>query len=203
MDLILSPQTVERGVFLSAPVHPPRRRRFGGFPIPPAAASAAGGWGKPGSRRVHSVGLCRSPAGGAGKMAARPEWILGAVIFLFGVGAPGSSAVDLPSGPRSQFLGAVVRGLPSPESELRRLRKLLIMKFDLVCCKVVAMTTQDGGSCGAKLRRLPGHGGAPSSPRRLRGRSGGGAPAICTVFRLRHRDPEGLFVFSFLCWISL
>ena len=92
-------------------------------------------------------------------MAARPEWILGAVIFLFGVGAPGSSAVDLPSGPRSQFLGAVVRGLPSPESELRRLRKLLIMKFDLVCCKVVAMTTQDGGSCGAKLRRLPGHAG--------------------------------------------
>ena len=149
--------------------------------------------------------MSRLPAGGVGETAARSEWILVAGFFLSGGGAPGSFAVDSPSGPHSQFRGAAVWGFPSPEFELRRLRVFLIRKFDLICCKVVALVTQGGGSCGAKLRRLPGHGGAPSVPRRQRGRgrSGGGAPAIRSALRLRHRDPVGLDVIFLFCWISL
>jgi hypothetical protein len=97
---------------------PPNRR----LPRPPSAAPAAGGWGNPDSRRVHSVGCLRCPAGGVGEEVARPVLLLQVVVFLFVGGAPRSSAVDLPSLPCPQLYGAAVGAFPLPASVGRRSR---------------------------------------------------------------------------------
>jgi hypothetical protein len=66
------------------------------FHRPPSAAPAAGGRGIDGSRRVHSVGFSRAPAGGVGAEGARPEWFLQVVVLPLVGGAPRSSGVELP-----------------------------------------------------------------------------------------------------------
>ena len=124
------------------------------------------------------------------EMATRSGRRFVAAVDLFGGGARRSSAADLLPYPRSQLHGAVLRVFPSPEAVERRIRVIKSEGDD-----GVKQGDGDGGAGwrfpGAELRRLPGRGGAPSSPR-LQRRSGGGAPAIRAVLRPRHRDPEGL-----------
>ena len=111
-------------------------------------------------------------------MAARSEWILVAEIFLFGVGAPGGSAVDLLSKLCSQVFGAVLRGYPSPEFELRRLRVSFGSIRAVFAGRWLRWRWMEAHR--DRVRRLPGRGGAVPYPRR-EGSSGGGAPAYVLV----------------------
>ena len=88
---------------------------------PSAAASAAGGRGIDGSRRVHSLGVRGVPAGGAVEVAARPERLLVAVVLSSVLGAPvealgrstvtGAAVVPRSCGVPSLELAAVVAAL--------------------------------------------------------------------------------------------
>ena len=60
---------------------------------PPSAAPAAGGWGIPRSRPVHSVGCGRNPAGGVVEVAMVSVARWGSARFPFCGGAPRSSDV--------------------------------------------------------------------------------------------------------------
>ena len=97
------------------------------FPRPPAAASAAGGRGIHGSRRVHSLGVCGVLAGGAGVEAAVSVGLLVAAVFPSvgaapvelrrGSGAPSSSAAlrsareDIPFAGAREMAGPVIDDL--------------------------------------------------------------------------------------------
>ena len=63
-------------------------------PPPPSAAPAAGGWGKPVSRRVHRVAFVWCPAGGASEAAALLVRFLSTARFPSGGGAPWSLTVS-------------------------------------------------------------------------------------------------------------
>ena len=128
---------------------------------------------------------------GAEEMAARSVLVCRAVVFLFDGGVPEVFIVDRLSCPCSWFLGAVGRGLPPPETELRRLRLCNNLKASVFWSKTTTRAMQDGGFSEFEVRRLPVRLGALLIQVKKR-RCGGGAPAACSVSSLLVRGPAGL-----------
>ena len=92
----LSSPAEREAIFLSHPVRstsPPAARRF---PSPPSAASAAGGEGNLGPRRVHSVGFARVVVGGVKEAVARRTSCVrfAGGLFLSGFGVRWSVVVE-------------------------------------------------------------------------------------------------------------
>ena len=144
-------------------------------PPPPSAAPAAGGWGKPVPRRVHSVGPGSFPAGGAREeMGLQVRFLVSAVIPSGG-GALGSSSASRPTSPSSRIHGSVEFISPRPGSGQRRTRKMKIWR--LMCWFFAATAASSGvGSsepaiddfpcaCGGSRRSKVGElrSGAPST----------------------------------------
>ena len=142
--LFRSPHSTERR-FLGSPVSLTSPAAIRRFPPPPAAAPATGGWGNTGSRRVHSVELSRSSAGGAEETAARSVWLCRAAGVLFDGEVPVDFAVVRLSCPCLRFLGAAGRDFPSPETAVRRLW-LCNKKTALMWSRSTTLAAQDGGS---------------------------------------------------------
>lgn len=172
-----------------------------GVSPPPSAAPAAGGWGSPGSRRVHSVGSVWDPAGSVVEAAAQLVWSLMAVLLPFGGGALRSSAAECSSSPCSWFVGTTVRVKPSPDLHRRRIR-VLMLKMKMVW-RSFAMTTafQGAGSSDPLSGDFPAAEGlAPNQG--VKRSSGSGAPPARSV-RRRGRDPEGPVCNFHFFWIFL
>ena len=109
----LSPSTVERDDFLSPSTQTTSPPSIRSIPRPPPAAPAAGGRGIDGSRRVHSVGLSRAPAGGVEAEEARSDWFLQVVVLPLVGGAPRSSGAELPPSSSSRISRSCWLGFPS------------------------------------------------------------------------------------------
>ena len=114
--------------FLKLPVDPARSPAIRGILPPPAAASAAGGWGIPGSRLVHSLGFGRVPAGGAVEVVVLllPEFASSP--FPFCGGDLRSSVVRVSTSPRSWLLGRL-KVLPGRVAGRRIWRMKKICRF--------------------------------------------------------------------------
>lgn len=131
-------------------------------PSPPSAASAAGGWGIPDSRCVHSVGLVGRPAGGVVEAVARLVWAFAAEPFPSGGGALRGASSRSPSSPRPQISGSVRRGVSSPDSVLRRIR-ILSSEEELAGWCIAAVSAAQGVRSSV-VRRLPSCRGDVSHP---------------------------------------
>jgi hypothetical protein len=155
------------------------------IPRPPSAAPAAGGRGIDGSRRVHSVGFSRAPAGGVGAEGARPKWFLQVVVLPLVGGAPRSSGVELPPSSnlrvwrsaRFDFPVAGFRGTAGPRDADSHRRD------------------DDGGfwrrSYGIGVRRLPAGSGMLLIQGIVRSLSSGAPPTVLRRLR-RGRVAQGL-----------
>ena len=108
------PATVGRGVFLNRARRSTSHAGGASIPCPPAAASAAGGWGIGVPRPVHSVGISGWPAGGAEEEVVRSARRFVEELTLSGGGALWSSAVEFPHSPSSRIPGSVEFVSPSP-----------------------------------------------------------------------------------------
>ena len=174
------------------------------IPHPPAAASAAGGWGIAGSRRVYSVGSSRLLAGGAGELVAWPEWLLEAAVLSFVVGAPveasNGSAVFATLASRRR------RGACRPRAGIRVVEVPAFVDLEgaVRVDQAGVVVRRAGWRCfGAEERRLPGCMGAPSSPSKAWWSSGGFRWRVV----LRDEDEAGvqedLIVIFFVSWTFL
>lgn len=195
-----SSSTVERGRFVSEPGRSTSPAGDPGVPPPPSAAPAAGGWRKPGSRRVHSVGSSRVPAGGVVEAVARSVWSLVAVLVPFGGGALRSSGPERLPSPCSWFVGTTVRVCPSPDLHRRRIRVSKLKKKMVGRSFATALAFQGAGSSDPLTGDFPAAEGlAPYQG--VKRSSGSGAPPARSV-RRRGRDPEGP-VCNFLFFLDL
>ena len=195
MDLSFPPSTVQRKAICA---HPRVDHLAAVDPFdssPPAAASAAGGWGIGGSRCVYSVGRRRLLAGGAVEMVASPEWLLQVASFSSVVGAP----VELRRG-SAAFSALPARRSPRVCFPLPGGRVAAAPGFEDL--GEAADVTQAGvaSRCRMEVPRSRG----PSTSRLLRGssqskrqwRSGGGvSPAERAGLRRRSWNPEGPFCY--------
>ena len=172
--------------------------------LPPlSAASAAGGWGRAGSRCVYSVGPVRSPAGGAVEVVVASVRKSEAVLFPSAGWAPRSAAAGRSSPSCSWLAGATARAnKPSPDLQWRRIR---VMKTLLEDDGLKLRDDAGVSGCrgfGSTDRRLPVCRRASSDPRHL-GSGSSGAPPACPV-RRRSRDPEGpVCIFLFFLDLSV
>ena len=136
------------------------------IPRPPAAASAAGGRGIHGSRRVHSLGVRGGVlAGGAEEVAAVPEWLLAAAVFSSVGAAPwelrrGSTVQPSFTAPRSHREGSPFAGV----------REKADPAVDVLEDAIhggqggVAVRCAGWRCSGTEERRLPVRDGGPPSP---------------------------------------
>jgi hypothetical protein len=170
-------------------------------PHPPAAAPAAGGWGGPDLRCVHSVVPVWGLAGGVRERAARPEWRFGAEIFPSGGGGLRIAAARSLSSRCSRLCGAALHRVPSPESAGRRIRMCDIPEGGVAVLQDIGVKAARWRFSGTEDRRLPDHGGASPNPRHVR-RSGGGAPSERLV-RLRQRRDLGGPCCNFALFLDL
>ena len=148
-------------------------------PSPPSAAPAAGGWGKPVSRRVFMVGLGRCPAGGASEAEVLLVRLLSA---------------QIPSGGGVPWGFTDLRAIfpaPRPDPGMRwiwmQFNKRMIQRFFAAAPAFLAVVSSEAvlGDFPSAVWWAPAiqclgsfSSGAPSS-----------APA-----RRRRRDPEGFLV---------
>jgi hypothetical protein len=98
-------------------------------PPSPSAAPAAGGWEKPVSRRVYSVGIGRSPAGGAWEVVVLRVQILKLAWIPFGGAAPWSSAVMRAASRSSGIFGLLEFFSPRPGLGVRRIWVRLLWRM--------------------------------------------------------------------------
>lgn len=141
---------------------PPVNRRI---PHPPSAAPAAGGWGIPDSRCVHSVGFVGWPAGGVVEEVARSERPFAAELVSSGGRVPRSTASELPPFSCLQIFGSVRRVKSSPDPEWQRIRSSCLEKKVVRRCIAASTVVQGVGSSDRVVRRLPSCRGAASHPR--------------------------------------
>ena len=166
------------------------------IPCPPAAASAAGGWGIVDPRPVYSVGSSRLLAGGAEELAALSARRFGTRPVLSGGGAPRSSAVEASSSPSSQLFGSVELVTPSPASAWRSSRSSLNKKEERMLNLAMKMVVRGVGSLEPATGDFPSAEGLGLN-QAIEGHSGGGAPpaASCSSSTSGSRGPRCNFFF--------
>ena len=201
-----SPSTVLKGDFLGETACASSPPAIRAIPRPPAAASAAGGRGIHGSRRVHSLGVRGGvPAGGVGEVAVVPEWLLLAAVSS----SVGAAPLELRRGSAvsSSFAARWSSREDIPFAGVREMAVPAIDDLeDAVAGGLVGLAVRRGGwrcSC-TEGRRLPCRQGEPPSPRLWR--SCGGLRRRSVQLEDDDADvraQEGLFVFSFVSWVFL
>ena len=170
---------------------------------PPAAAPAAGGWGIDRSRCVYSVGCRRVPAGGAKEAMVPPERLLREAVPSSVSGAPaelcGRSAVPGVSASRRRC----GRRFPRPVSVVAVLEFEGSDGGDDVDQAGAVVRCAGWRRCGAEDRRLPGHSGAPPSPRLRGGVVAGFAGGACCLTTMLLGSRRALLFFFSLFWVFL
>ena len=106
----------------------------------------AGGWGNTKTRRVYSVGVVRTSAGGAVEVVERPDrFLVGAVSSSSG-GALRSAGVDCPPSPRSSFSGSTVRASPGPDPVGGGSGRFKKTRMLWCCCASAVLAFRGAGS---------------------------------------------------------